>query len=85
MPIASGGTISTSGSDTIHTFTSSGTFSNQGTGITNVRVLVVGGGGAGGGNNNAGGGGAGGIAYNASLSITEASHAVVVARLRVSI
>ena len=60
---ATGGNISTVGSDTVHTFTSSGTFSVQGAG-GDVRVLVVGAGGAAGGAvsgvrwNGGGGGGA---------------------------
>lgn len=41
--IANGGTVTTSGSTRIHTFTTSGTFSVVGAGT--VRVLVVGGGG----------------------------------------
>ena len=45
--IPTGGTITTSGSYTIHTFTSSGTFTTGKSG--NVELLVVGGGGGGGG------------------------------------
>ena len=66
--VASGGTITTSGGYTIHTFQSSGTFvANR---DLDVEYLVVGGGGGGGGNNNsdwsAGGGGAGG--YRSSVT-----------------
>ena len=58
---ASGGTKTTSGSKTIHTFTSSGTFTVT-SNSANVRALIVGGGGAGGGQggNDGSGGGAGG-------------------------
>ena len=45
---ASGGTKTTSGSKTIHTFTSNGTFTVA-SNATNVRALIVGGGGGGGG------------------------------------
>ena len=70
---ATGGTITTNGSYTIHTFTSSGTFTASAP--INAQVLVVGGGGGGGGVYVAGGGGAGAGIYQ-SLSIT--SGAVVV-------
>ena len=52
---ATGGTITTSGANTIHSFTSSGTFTPSASGT--VEYLVIAGGGAGG---NGGGGGAGG-------------------------
>lgn len=63
-----GGTITTDGTDTIHTFTASGTFSCN----TNrsVQLLVVGGGGAGG----HGGGGGGGVVSNSSYSITASTN-----------
>lgn len=70
---ATGGTITTNGSYTIHTFTSSGTFTASAP--INAQVLVVGGGAGGGGVYVAGGGGAGAGIYQ-SLSIT--SGAVVV-------
>lgn len=62
---ASGGTITTSGGYTIHTFTSSGTF----TSYTDMSVdyLVIGGGG-GGGSHTGGGGGAGGYRTSAGTS-----------------
>lgn len=56
---ATGGTITTDGSHTIHTFTSSGTFTVT-SGSGNVWYLVVGGGGGG----SLGGGGAGGYRTN---------------------
>ena len=55
---ASGGTVTTDGSDNIHTFTSSGTFTV--TGSRNMHILIVAGGG-GGGAGRGGGGGAGGV------------------------
>ena len=67
---ATGGTITTSGNDKIHTFTGSGNFivstlaNGVGTGSTNkVQYLVVAGGG-GGGCDNSGGGGAGGFRHD---------------------
>jgi len=63
-PFASGGTITTSGLYTIHTFTSSGSFEINGAPPTfAVEYLVVGGGG-GGGNTRGGGGGGGGLRSN---------------------
>lgn len=74
---ATGGTITTSGSYTIHTFNSTATWTV--TAISNgaingtVDVLVVGGGGGGGGNANtgfgAGGGGAGGVVVASGLIV----------------
>jgi len=70
---ATGGTITTSGGYTIHTFTSSGTFTPNQTG--NIEVLVVGGGGGGApstttdGYKGGGGGGGGGVVAT-SYSIT---------------
>ena len=58
-----GGTVTTNGNYTIHTFTNSGTFLVSGGSVT-CDVLVVAGGGAGcGGQYHGGGGGAGGIVY----------------------
>jgi len=78
--VASGGTITTSGGNTIHTFTTSGTFTPTFAG--DIRVLVVGGGGAGGaGANNghgAGGGGAGAFVENDALAITATPYTVTV-------
>jgi hypothetical protein len=76
VPItATGGTITYSGGYTIHTFTSSGTFTPNGSGI--VDVLVVAGGG-GGGYSGGAGGGAGGYQYIASLPVTGQGYAVTV-------
>ena len=63
-----GGTITYDGAYTIHTFTSSGTFTSPDS--RNVETLVVAGGGGGGGSPLAGGGGAGGLLYDASLAVT---------------
>lgn len=60
---ATGGTITTNGSFTIHSFTSPGTFSVTG-GPKAMHILVVAGGAGGGdGNGGFGGGGAGGLVY----------------------
>ena len=72
---ATGGTITYSGGYTIHTFTSSGTFSPTGAG--NVEVLVVGGGGGSGVSYGAGGGG-GGLTYNSSYAVTAGAVTVTV-------
>lgn len=71
----SGGTVTSSGGYTLHTFTSSGTLTVNGNG--NVEVLVVGGGG-GGGSGLGGGGGAGGVVYNASFNISTNAYTVTV-------
>jgi len=55
----SGGTETTVGDYTVHTFTSSGTLTLTGSGYADV--LVVAGGGGGGGGRAGGGGGAGGV------------------------
>jgi hypothetical protein len=74
---ATGGTITTSGSNTIHTFTSSGTFQVL-SGTKNIEVLVVAGGGQGGNGSTAGGGGAGGVVYSSSLSVSAGSYTATV-------
>jgi hypothetical protein len=66
---ATGGTVTTSGEYTIHTFKSSGTFEVTDSTLTAVEVLVVGGGGGGTGGEMAstgGGGGGGGEVFPAS-------------------
>jgi hypothetical protein len=73
---AAGGTITTSGGFTYHTFTSSGTFSAN-RNLT-VDVLAVGGGGGGGGKNAGGGGGAGGLVFLGSQSFTSGNYAITV-------
>ena len=72
---ATGGTVSTSGGNKIHTFTSPGTFSVTGNG--SVQYLVIGGGGGGGSNGRSdgsgGGGGAGALRYSSSQTFDPAS------------
>lgn len=77
---ATGGTITTSGGNTIHTFTTSGTFTVISGTTGNISILVVGGGGGGGGVSAGGdaGGGAGGVIYNATYSVTNGTHSVTV-------
>jgi len=73
---ATGGTITTSGNYTIHTFTSTGqTFTPNIAG--NVEILVVAGGG-GGGSSFGGGGGAGGLKYDSSFTVTAQAYTVTV-------
>ena len=57
---ATGGAISFYGDKTIHTFTSSGTFTNTSGSPLSIEYVVLAGGGSGGGKDNGGGGGAGG-------------------------
>lgn len=65
---ATGGTITTFGSYTLHSFTSPGTFTVTG-GPKAMNIIVVAGGGGGGtGNGGFGGGGAGGLIYIPSAS-----------------
>lgn len=72
---ATGGTITYSGGNTIHTFTTSGTFTPSGSG--NVSVLVVAGGGSGG-SAGGGGGGAGAVEENTSFAVTAGGITVTV-------
>lgn len=72
---ATGGTITGSGGNIIHTFTSSGTFTPSFTGT--VQVLVVAGGGGAGGGSYAGGGGGGGLVEASSYSITSGTPVTV--------
>jgi len=75
---SSGGqAVTTDGLYTIHKFTSSGNY------ITDVEqsdyeILLVGGGGAGGNYGGGGGGGAGGVLSSTAITVTAATHAVVV-------
>jgi hypothetical protein len=81
-----GGTVTTVGEYTIHTFISDGTFEVTDNTLTAVDVLVVGGGGGGGGYDgtqsdtaDAGGGGGGGeVVYYASKSVATQPHTVSV-------
>lgn len=70
-----GGTITTLGTNRIHTFTSSGTFTNSAN--LNARVLVVGGGG-GGGMDMGGGGGGGGVLHTYALPVNAQTYTVTV-------
>ncbi|MFZ3009730.1 MAG: glycine-rich domain-containing protein [Candidatus Microsaccharimonas sp.] len=72
---ASGGTISIVGSNTVHTFTSSGTFTIVPK-ATFIDALVIGGGGGGGGAGS--GGGAGGYVYTQNMAISTGTFPVTV-------
>ncbi len=76
---ATGGTITTSGGNTIHTFTSSGNFVVT-SGSGSVDALIIAGGGGGGGVNYGGGGGAGGMQEVTGISVDSGTgtYAVVV-------
>lgn len=76
---ATGGTITTSGGNTIHTFTTSGTFTAPTGGLT-VSVLIVAGGGGGAGDySNIGcGGGAGGFRKFTGVSASAGANSIVV-------
>ena len=77
---ATGGTITTSGGYTIHTFLSSANFVVTGGTAKNMEYLIVAGGG-GGGQNGGGGGGAGGLLTNVggtALSVSSGTHSIVI-------
>jgi len=74
--VATGGTITTDGAYTVHTFTAGGTFTVTGSGT--VDVLAVGGGGGGGGNLRDGGGGGGGFQYVTAHPVAAGAYAVTV-------
>jgi hypothetical protein len=74
---ASGGTVTTSGAYTIHTFTSSGTFTVPSGVVGTVDVLVVAGGGAGS-IQHSGGGGAGGLIYQTGKNMSAGSYSVLI-------
>ena len=86
--IATGGTITTSGSYVIHTFTSgTGSFEIlQGPSTFTAELLVVAGGGGGGQGNTValcatspgGGGGAGGVVYSGSFAVDSTNYTVIV-------
>jgi hypothetical protein len=75
--IASGGTITSNDSYTIHTFTTPGTYTFTATSTRTVEVLIVGGGG-GGGYNIGGGGGGGGVVYMPAVNITSGTNYSIV-------
>lgn len=72
---ATGGTVTTSGGYTIHTFTSSGTFAVS-SGTATVDALIVAGGGTGGGD--LGGGGGGGGVKTTSAAATTGNYTITV-------
>jgi hypothetical protein len=72
---ATGGTITTSSGNTIHTFTWSNTFTVSMGGVLNT--LLVGGAGSGG-SRHGGGGGAGGLVYKEGVTVTTGAYPVVV-------
>jgi len=74
---ATGGTTSTTGSYTVHTFTSSGTFTVLGDETKNIEYLVVAGGGGAGGRHG-GGGGAGGMLTGTVSSVGASSNTITI-------
>lgn len=72
---ATGASSSTDGADTIHSFTSNGSFTVAGNGL--VDVLVVGGGGSGGAGTG-GGGGAGGLIYIQGWQLSAGTYNVTI-------
>jgi hypothetical protein len=71
-----GGTVTYADGYTIHTFTSSGTFTLYSGGY--IELLVVGGGGAGGGGRHAGGGGAGAVIHATNVLVTNGDYLVTI-------
>jgi len=76
-PRATGGNVTTFGEYTIHTFTSSGTFTVTDSSLTEVEVLVVGGGGPGR-FYQGGGGGGGAVLPSANKTLSSSSITVTV-------
>jgi hypothetical protein len=74
-PDATGGTITYSGGNIKHTFTTNGTFTPNK--ILSTNALVVAGGGGGGGSTGGGGGG-GGVISTSSLSVTAQAYTITV-------
>ena len=72
---ATGGTKTTSGNQTIHTFTSDDTFTVNSNSTSLGKILLVGGGGGGGGDNS-GGGGAGCLQYRENFTISPGSYPI---------
>ncbi len=70
----SGGSVTTSGANRIHTFNGSGTFTATGNGVAEVLVVAGGGGGA----NTGSGGGAGGFINRLGFGINAGSYGVTV-------
>jgi len=76
--VASGGTVTTSGTYTIHSYTSSGNFTVAAGSTVYMDVLIVAGGGGGGGSHAGGGGGGGGVIYYTSVAVTSGTYTVTV-------
>ncbi len=72
-----GGATSTTGSYTVHTFNSSGTFTVPSGASFNAEVLAVGGGGGGGGSQGGGGGG-GQVIASSTVAFTAGSYSVTI-------
>ena len=68
---ATGGTITTYDTYTVHSFLADGTFSVSGSDGEEVDLLVVGGGGSGNGSNRNGGGGGGGVRNFTGEAVTD--------------
>jgi hypothetical protein len=78
-PIATGGTVTTDGIYTVHTFTANGTLVVSQAG--DAEVLIVAGGGKGGGSNgqrSGGGGGAGGLIHLSTMALGVGSLSIVI-------
>jgi Concanavalin A-like lectin/glucanases superfamily len=75
---ATGGTVTSSGNNRIHTFTTVGSQTFTVLQILTAQVLIVAGGGAGGAWGGAGGGGAGGLVYLSSVTLTPGTYTVTV-------
>jgi hypothetical protein len=73
---ATGGSITTDGAYTVHTFTSNGTLAVSGGGSRDIEYLVIGGGG-GGGASNGGGGGGGGVRAGKKLGVKSSQFIVI--------
>lgn len=76
--VASGGTVTTSGAYTIHTFTASETFTLTSNPQNRSFIVLVVGGGGGGGTRHGGGGGAGGVLYNDTFTAMLGPYTVTV-------
>jgi len=73
-----GGTITTNGDKTVHTFTSDGTFTIPAGQSGDIEYLVVAGGGGGGGSYAGGGGGAGGYRTDTGYGVSAGGYSITV-------
>lgn len=79
LATANGGTVTTNGAYTIHTFTTTGTFEVLNASKSMEVLIVAGGGGSGGtGGSGGGGGGAGGVLYASSVTFPAQSYTATV-------